>query len=49
MRLEHFGGANGELAATMQYSIQGLKRWAAAGERQAPQQPRRLGDDSSGR
>ena len=24
MLLEHFGGANGELAAAMQYSIQGL-------------------------
>jgi len=25
MLLEQFGGANGELAAAMQYSIQGLK------------------------
>jgi Mn-containing catalase len=26
MLLEQFGGANGELAAAMQYSIQGLNR-----------------------
>jgi len=28
MLLEQFGGANGELAAAMQYSIQGLQRSA---------------------